>query len=46
MFSGFKWVKFKYTILYNGTNTKAPFAGLATFQDIDQNQYVAITDGT
>ena len=24
MFSGFKWVKFKYTFLYNGTNTKAP----------------------
>lgn len=46
MFSGFKWVKFKYTFLYNGTNTKAPFTGFATFQDIDQNQYVAITDGT
>ena len=46
MFSGFKWVKFKYTFLYNGTNTKAPFTGFATFQDIDQNQYVTITDGT
>lgn len=45
MFSGFKWVKFKYTFLYNGTNTKAPFTGFATFQDIDQNQYVTITDG-
>lgn len=46
MFSGFKWVKFKYTFLYNGTKTKAPFTGFATFQDIDQNQYVTITDGT
>ena len=45
MFSGFKWVKFKYRFLYNGTNTKAPFTGFATFQDIDQNQYVTITDG-
>ena len=45
MFSGFKWVKFKYTFLYTGTNTKAPFTGFATFQDIDQNQYVTVTDG-
>ena len=45
MFSGFKWVKFKYTFLYNGTNTKAPFTGFATFLDIDHNQYVTITDG-
>ena len=45
MFSGFKWVKFKYSFSYADGSGAAPFTGYMTFQDIDQNQYVTVTDG-
>lgn len=45
MFSGFKWVKFKYSFSYADGSGSAPFTGYMTFQDIDQNQYVTVTDG-